>query len=153
MSITAIGAVVPPPEASLQTRQGARLGPDFAVVAEPPLVQRAGNDATARATVALAGSMLALQEIGPPHQGAGRVTDREARRRGRDVLAALAAIQRDLLDASDAEAALLRLRASLSDLPEAEDPGLAGILVSIRLRAGIESIRLGRLTAAHRPLL
>jgi hypothetical protein len=80
-------------------------------------------------------SMLALQEMPDPH-----LADREARRRGQDILAALAALQRALLGAGPIDAdALARLA---KDVPQASDPALRAAVAALVLRARIEAARL-----------
>ncbi len=80
-------------------------------------------------------SMLALQEMPDPH-----LADREARRRGQDILAALAALQRALLGAGPIDAeALARLA---QDVPQASDPALRAAISALVLRARIEAARL-----------
>lgn len=80
-------------------------------------------------------AMLALQELPDP-----QVADREARRRGQDLLEALAALQRALLGAGGADAdALARLA---DDIPQAADPALRAAVAAIALRARIEAARL-----------
>jgi hypothetical protein len=80
------------------------------------------------------GGMLALQEA--PDE----VADREARRRGHEMLEALAALQRSLLGIDGADPARL---ARLSEkVPEARDPALREAVAAIALRARIEAVRL-----------
>jgi hypothetical protein len=106
----------------------------------------AGRDTDAAETDKLAGvaeplalgSMLALQEM-----GAGSVRDREARRRGQGLLAALAALQRGLLDGDDDLAALQRLADLAEAAPDAEDKRLGAVLSAIVLRARVELARRG----------
>ncbi len=92
-----------------------------------------------------ASAILALQEeVGREAAGTDAAADREARRRGRDILDALAAVQKDLLVGVNLEGALTRLNA-LADVPfSSSDPGLAGVIAAIRLRARLELIRLAR---------
>jgi hypothetical protein len=82
--------------------------------------------------------MLALQEM-----GAGSVRDREARRRGQGLLAALAALQRGLLAGGDDPAALQRLADLAEAAPDTEDPRLGAVLSAIVLRARVELARRG----------
>jgi len=85
------------------------------------------------------GSMLALQEM-----GAGSVRDREARRRGQGLLAALAALQRGLLAGGDYQDVLQRLADLASADPDyAEDKRLGAVLSAIVLRARVELARRG----------
>jgi len=79
--------------------------------------------------------MLALQE----HTTAG-TGDREARQHGRQLLEALADLQRALLSNGSGDA--LQHLAALADLPlPAADPALARVIVAIRLRARVEAAR------------
>jgi hypothetical protein len=71
------------------------------------------------------------------------VHDREARRRGRVVLAGLAALQRALLDGGDLAGTVERLARLIEEMPEAAEPRLAALLGSIVLRARVELARLG----------
>jgi hypothetical protein len=70
--------------------------------------------------------------------------DREARRRGRVVLAGLAALQRALLDGGAVAGTVERLARLIDDMPQAAEPWLAVLLGSIVLRARVELARLGR---------
>ncbi|MEO9188725.1 MAG: flagellar assembly protein FliX [Acetobacteraceae bacterium] len=110
------------------------LGTAFAVPAAadtaPPLPVSALG-----ASGALSG-LLALQEA-----GGAPVRDREARRRGRDILGALTELQRALLGGLGSDGAITRLSALLADLPMAADPRLNAILAAIRLRARVELAR------------
>lgn len=85
------------------------------------------------------GGMLALQEA-----ESGAVQDREARRRGQDLLAELAALQRALLDEADPEAApaaLQRLASLARAVPQAASPALRQALAAIVLRSRVELAR------------
>ncbi len=98
-------------------------GPDHAAaVAETPAMASA--------------SMLTLQELGRE-----TVEDREARRHGNDMLAALAALQRALLAGGDDAAALQRLTESAAAVPRASDPRLAAMISAIVVRARVELAR------------
>ncbi len=68
------------------------------------------------------------------------VGDRAARRRGRDMLAALAELQRALLG-GDAGPALARLAVLATEVPRAFDPGLDAVVSAIALRARVELAR------------
>ena len=89
--------------------------------------------------VGLAG-MLALQEVPDPE-----LADREARRRGLDILVALAELQRALLGPGGADPA--RLAALAAAVPQADDPALRAVVAAITLRARIEAARHGAATA------
>ncbi|MGA9864976.1 MAG: flagellar assembly protein FliX [Acetobacteraceae bacterium] len=119
----------------------------------PPTVARMSQVASATAFVVRADStppgaaeplsgvaglsgLLALQE-----SESVPIRDRDARRRGRDILAALGALQRGLLGGADPDGATVRLAALLAEPSVAADPGLNAILSAIRLRARIELAR------------
>jgi len=125
------------------TRARAMPGPAFAMPPAPPTRAAGGAPGAGVAAVSLPG-LLALQEAGVEAPG-----DRAARRRGRDILAALAALQRGLLDGDSGEAlpALARLA---RDLPPAADPGLDAVLRAVALRARVELARRGLDTAPGR---
>lgn len=107
-------------------------------VAPPAAAIPAGGPALAEAarTASVSGAMmLALQE-----QTTAETGDREARRHGRQLLDALADLQRALLSNGTGDA--LRRLAALADLPlPAADPALARMIVAIRLRARVEAAR------------
>lgn len=86
------------------------------------------------APAALAG-LLALQEAATPS-----TRDRAARRHGQALLAALAGLQRALLDSEEGPA-LAALGHLLAAAPPAEDPELASLLGAIALRCRIELAR------------
>lgn len=75
--------------------------------------------------------------------------DRQARRRGQDILAALAELQRALLGDGAVDAA--RLTALVANLPQAADPALRAAVQAIALRARIEvaHIEAAQREAAH----
>ena len=87
------------------------------------------------------GGLLALQEglIGAALPDS--VRDREARRRGREMLDDLASLQRGLLRGRP-DPALLRRLAEAGEI-DAADPGLRALLVEIALRARLELARYG----------
>jgi hypothetical protein len=89
------------------------------------------------APAALAG-LLALQETLPD-----AARDRAARRHGRDMLAALAGLQRALLGGGDAAAALERLAGLVGNMAPAADPALATVLAALTLRCRVELARRG----------
>ena len=80
--------------------------------------------------------MLALQEV-----GGETVEDREARRHGHDMLAALAELQRALLGGGDDGVALQRLADLAASVPHATDPRLAAMVSAIVLRVRVELAR------------
>lgn len=81
-------------------------------------------------------ALLCIQE----HDG-DDPKDRGAKRRGRDLLRALAELQRTLLSAAGEAAALDRLGELASTPADASDPRLAHILAAIVLRARVEMAR------------
>ncbi len=111
-------------------------GPVFAMPQEPSAAAAAATPGAAAAAVSLSG-LLALQGAGPEAP-----RDRTARRRGRDILDALAALQRGLLG-GDAGGALARLASLIEGVPLAADPRLAALLAAVALRARIELARRG----------
>ncbi len=121
--------------AAMPARVAARSA--FAIPAEPSAAAPEGAPggapvgATALA-VSLSG-LLALQEAGPEAP-----RDRAARRRGRDILAALAELQRELLG-GEADGTLARLASLIEDLPLAADPSLETVLAAVALRARIRT--------------
>jgi hypothetical protein len=125
----AIDAVAAAARAGPAPRGPARPGAGFRVPAQagpPPAV----------AEVALSG-MLTLQEVETPDQ-----RDRAARRRGQEMLAELAALQRALLAAGgDVPAALHRLAALARAVPAAADPALRQAVAAIVLRSRVELAR------------
>jgi hypothetical protein len=80
--------------------------------------------------------LVTLQELGDE-----RTEDRAARRRGYDILAALAALQRAILGAADDAASLLRLAELAADVPMGADPGLRAAVNALVLRARVEVVR------------
>lgn len=98
----------------------------------------AGVRAEAATTVSL-GGLLAMQED-------PRADDRNRRARagGAAILAELAALQHACLDDGDATGVAQRLEGLVASLPDAADPGLAGVVRLIALRARIEMLRAGR---------
>ena len=119
---------------------GVRAGPaggGFGVPVEqesPPT----GPLAPATAPAAAAG-LIALQEAGDE-----RVAEREARRRGRALLAELAGLQRDLLAGGADSGRLARLETLLARLPVPADAGLREALEAVALRTRVELARYGR---------
>jgi hypothetical protein len=81
-------------------------------------------------------SMLSLQEV-----GGETVEDREARRRGNDMLAALGELQRALLAGGGDAGALQRLVELSASVRRATDPRLAALVSAIVVRARVELAR------------
>jgi hypothetical protein len=95
--------------------------------------------ATAETTAPALASMLSLQEL-----GGEAVADREARRHGQDMLAALADLQRLLLSAGTDGIALQRLADLVASAPHgAVDRRLGAVLSAILVRARVELARRG----------
>jgi hypothetical protein len=82
--------------------------------------------------------MLTLQE-----RTEETVEDRQARRRGQDLLRALSRMQRAMLEDRQDQESLQTLAGLTADLPLATDPGLRRILQAIALRARVELARQG----------
>ncbi len=97
----------------------------------------------ARSAPVEAALMLALQE-----QTGTEAGDREARRHGQRLLAALAELQRAMLCGSEADT-LGELSRLADEEGQAVDPMLAAAIRSIRLRARLELARAAK--AADRP--
>ena len=99
----------------------ARIGQGAARVAAPSdgfSVPEGGAAPTrAASSAASMAGLLALQEA-----GGDEVRDREAKRRGRDLLDELAGLQRDLLAGPPGTARLARLAGLAADVPFAADP-------------------------------
>lgn len=83
-------------------------------------------------------SLLALQQVDQTGE-----RDRAARRHGQALLAALARLQRGLLEAADPASVITELSGLLADTPQAADPLLAEALDHVVLRAHIEIVRRG----------
>jgi len=101
----------------------------------PPERTEALPAAPAAAEVTL-GGILALQEA-----ESLALRDREARRRGQEMLAALTRLQRALLEGHRDLPGLRRLAALAEDIPPAADPDLAQALAAVALRARVELAR------------
>ena len=114
---------------------GFRMADGLAAPAAGP-----AGEAEEVAEASLAG-LLALQE----ELDGGTVRDRGARRRGRDLLEELAALQRDLLSGAPDPARLARLAGMADTVPEAADPRLRDVVNAIVLRARVEAARYGAL--------
>ena len=81
-------------------------------------------------------SMLTLQEV-----GGETVEDREARRHGNDMLAALGELQRALLAGGGDAGVLQRLMDLAASVPRATDLRLAAMISAIVVRARVELAR------------
>jgi hypothetical protein len=93
-------------------------------------------DAVAVPAATSLGSMLALQEA-----DFETVEDREARKHGHDMLAALAELQRALLGGGGDAVALERLGDLAASARHATDPRLAAMVSAIVLRVRVELAR------------
>jgi hypothetical protein len=111
----------------------ARASSGFTVPGETTLFSHAATEATPAAALA---SMLSLQEL-----GGDAAEDREARRHGQDLLAALAELQRALLIGTGDAAALQHLAALADSVPRATDRRLAAIVSAIVVRVQVELAR------------
>jgi hypothetical protein len=125
--VSGIGRAAPLPPAPARAAGGG-----FSV--EVP-AQRASAMPSASGVFALDG-MLALQEV-----GAEIVRDREARRHGQALLKGLAALQHVMLAGGDQDAVLQNLANLAGSCPQAADPGLAGVVQALALRAQVELAR------------
>ena len=101
----------------------------------PPADAGATTGAAETSAPALA-TMLSLQEL-----GGETVRDREARRHGQDLLAALADLQRLILSAGSDGTALQRLADLAASVPHATDRRLNAIVSGIVARARVEVAR------------
>jgi len=127
--VDGIGPAMPAMRSS--TRPAVRAA-GFSVPTAQPEAAAAASPAV---EVAL-GGMLALQEA-----EYGAVRDREARRRGQDILVALVRLQRAML-AGERDLPALRQLAELAEaMPEAADPALRQALREVALRARVELAR------------
>lgn len=149
MTIIAPGAAASAPEPPVLARRVTGAGSGFAVPGatgemEPQPAQPAGYSSAVRHPSAI----LALQE--EQSASAAKVLqadDRDARRHARDMLEALADLQKGLLAGDATAAALARLEVLASTVETACEPGLASLLAAIRLRARLELLRQERLGA------
>jgi formiminotetrahydrofolate cyclodeaminase len=130
--MTGIEGVGWPPSPRVANR--VRTRPGFFVPPNSAGTGQAAAAATTHATSLV--SMIMLQEV-----GCETVADREARRHGQDMLAALAELQRALLAGGDDVAALQRLADLAASVPRATDPQLAALVSAILVRARVELAR------------
>ncbi len=129
-----------PAPSAPSARPPAGAGAGFAIADDP----RASNPTATGASEVSLGGMLALQETeGLPVLDRSAVRDRRARRRGRDVLDALASLQRGVLGEGVGADTLHRLAQLAAEPAEAADPALGLILSQILLRARVELARYG----------
>jgi hypothetical protein len=103
----------------------------------PPEPGDPGQAAAVAETPAMSpASMLSLQEV-----GGETVEDREARRHGNNMLAALGELQRALLAGGGDAEALQRLMDLSTSVVRAKDPRLAALVSAIVVRARVELAR------------
>lgn len=113
--------------------RGAAPATGFAVPDQPPRTVAADG---VPAATALSAGLLALQA-----DEAGAAQDRAARHHGRGVLAALAGLQRALLEGSGGAGSLAALAGLVANMPQAADPRLRAVQNAIVLRARVELAR------------
>ena len=113
-------------------RAASRTG--FSVPSQPATggVATAATEASAPALA----SMLTLQEL-----GGETVQDREARRHGQDMLAALSDLQRSLLSPDGDSAVVAQLAELAAAVPRATDRRLAAMISAIVVRVRVELAR------------
>ena len=129
--ISGLGAASPAGRTSTRPEQPAA---GFAV-SSPPRPRPA--DAPAEPPAVMLAGLLAIQA-----EDCDETRDRQARRRGQDLLAALAALQRALLSEGGVPLDQLRnLERLVADAPPASDPRLREIMDAITLRVRIELAR------------
>lgn len=123
----AVRAALPPSSRGVAASKGAGA---FRVSGDPGGFAQA---AVASAAPDALGAVLLLDAEAERDRRNGR-----ARQRGLELLDALAAVQRAMLDASGAGQALDSLEGLLAGVPDADDPGLAALLGQIILRARVQ---------------
>lgn len=106
----------------------------FSVPMQP--ASTGATTAAAEASAPALATMLSLQEL-----GGETVRDREARRHGQDMLAALADLQRLILSAGSDGMALQRLADLVATVPSATDRRLSALVSAIVVRARVELAR------------
>jgi hypothetical protein len=130
--VTGIERIGWPTTPRASSRAATRSG--FSVPLQPAA---AGMATAANEVVAPAlASMLTLQEL-----GGETIQDREARRHGQDMLAALADLQRALLLPADDAGVLARLAELAASVPRATDRRLAAMVSAILIRVRVELAR------------
>jgi Class II flagellar assembly regulator len=113
-----------------------RGGSSGFVVSSPATPESGGLAAPTPAVAATLVGALALQEL-----GCEAPQDHTARRRGYDLLAALRALHRALLADSISAEPLAELATLATEVPEAADPRLRGVVAELVLRARVELAR------------
>jgi hypothetical protein len=124
---------------AMGARRGLPGGSGFFVPEDTRSATASGTTATAGISLA---DLLALQA-----DPSDTATDREARRRGTDMLKALARLQRGLLRNSVDPADFARLAEMTAQIPIANDLELRGIVTQINLRVRVELARFGHFPA------
>lgn len=133
--MTAIEGIGRRTTARLSGRSSVSVSTDFMLPPEPDETTHTIATAATAPPAAL-GSMLILQEFGRESPA-----DKEARQHGQDMLALLAAIQRDLLLGAGNAVTLTRLAELAAAAPRATDPRLAAMISAITLRVRVELAR------------
>ena len=131
MAIESVGWPTTP---RIGARIANRAGTGFAIAAD-----RTAGGATAASgptEPGCLGAVLTLQEMGDQ-----TVEDRRARRHGQDMLALLAAVQRNLLTGEDNVAVLQQLAELASSVPGTADRRLAAMISAIQVRVRVELAR------------
>jgi Class II flagellar assembly regulator len=132
--MAAIEGVGPTRATRIGAKGPARASSGFTVPDETAVSSHAAAEAAPAAGLA---SMLTLQEA-----GGDAAEDREARRHGQDLLAALAELQRALLIGNDDAAALEQLAELAASVPpRASDRRLAEVVSAITVRVQVELAR------------
>lgn len=124
-----------PPTRSSAGMKRPQMG-GFAVPAESSTTGHA-KAATETEEIGLT-SMLCLQEF-----GGDAAADREASRRGEDMLSGLAELQRALLGGVDTVETMRRLAELAAAVPRAANPRLAALVSAISIRVRVELARRG----------
>ena len=131
--ITGIGKREVPKPARRAPEQGA-----FAV----PFQEASPSDRTVSYAATVSAASLNLI-LGAQEQSGAAVQDREARRRGQELLRALSRVQQAMLAGGDADEPLGDLARLAADLPPAAYRGLRAALQAVALRARVELARRG----------
>ena len=125
-------------------RKASDGGERFAVPAHAAMARESAEADHTSASAPARGlaSMLAVQEtaIGAVSEQRRR-RDQAARRRGQELLGALAELQRAMLGSSGVTVSRAAMQALLDGVPVAADPALAGVVQAIALRAQVELAR------------
>ena len=129
-----ISGLGPPSPANRTSARPDQPSPGFAVSVP---ARASATEAPPEAPAVMLAGLLALQA-----EDCDESRDRAARRRGQDLLAALATLQRALLSEGGVPVDQLReLERMVADMPPASDPRLRAIMDAITLRVRIELAR------------